>query len=835
MEYEANSVKHKIEFDKSFLETFDSMINVYNLAVKKLNDAANGKDVNVEYGLCNCCYKMRYITPGNISTYIGNLSKAIESNMFNEQYGDIEIFSVASVKRFINENNGIPFEESSIMKEDHSFINPKNMTLQDLLLIAQNDVCDVSVYSRSELMSRIKLSQEDIDKVNKAYFSVNMKKIVNALPDILSKSTDMGPFRREALVKSIEEFILFVCSINTISVLSMVAYLVPSASYDTKEKSSGIVTECCMLKTNEMNISNKIPFNINMRDVVLQDMTENFVDIKNAIKFILSDTRSPICLLVNQHGSIKASAIDDYGIITTLFGGLSSCKYGDETYTTKLGHHQIDMNCRCSFETHVEWLDNITFGNNYLDGNYRRDAMGNNKSHPILNTLDAVYKMFGGIDLSTNEDLSNNIIRVGATMVSICNAYSNQTIPNWSLVKDILVVLGEIFTRNMLRLYYNNNHICSYTDDMDDTIAPGFICQESFYMEADGETPTVGVTTNTTNTNTTSNNGTQTGKTKVTVTNGKTNENVKLNFKNVILKIVQRFTSWVTNVLSKFSQKFNENHKKEREFINNNKALNEEIQNAIATGEFVPNVSNFPRYKIPFKEYNSDRFSDEFKTALENEQNNSGEFDKKAFIKKVLKIGENAELNSAIDQAADDKKLKEIFCTYILFSKTQVPAPYSGPLQATGDGDTISWTGIIDDLEKSFPLVEQMCKHGANEMNLTRNTLETEAKKEVKEDDKAGLARKKRAEELASTLSSLSDIYAATPLNIINNKFYKVTYNVYRDVVLAYKQYRGKNPNNQNNPQSTNEQPPAQEQSAEQPATPAADQPAATPTSDNIE
>ena len=42
------------------------------------------------------------------------------------------------------------------------------------------------------------------------------------------------------------------------------------------------------------------------------------------------------------------------------------------------------------FETNVDWLDTIAFGNNYLDGNYRRDAVGNNKVNPITNTLDMI-------------------------------------------------------------------------------------------------------------------------------------------------------------------------------------------------------------------------------------------------------------------------------------------------------------------------------------------------------------------------------------------------------------------------------------------------------------
>lgn len=70
-------------------------------------------------------------------------------------------------------------------------------------------------------------------------------------------------------------------------------------------------------------------------------------------------------------------------------------------------------------------------------------------------------------------------------MLNIIKVYSQNRLPNWEFVRDVLSVLGEILTRSMLQLYANNTQIISLSDSMEDTNDPGYMYTEAFYLEAD--------------------------------------------------------------------------------------------------------------------------------------------------------------------------------------------------------------------------------------------------------------------------------------------------------------------------------------------------------------
>jgi hypothetical protein len=123
-------------------------------------------------------------------------------------------------------------------------------------------------------------------------------------------------------------------------------------------------------------------------------------------------------------------------------------------------------------------LDRIAFGNNFLDGNYRDDALGNEHKHPIKQTLETLYQMFGETKLKTKEELSNHILKIAHVMNSVIDMWGNSGIYNWELVRDILAVLGEIMTRSIIKLYDNANAMI-VSDNMDDVDSPGYMYTES--------------------------------------------------------------------------------------------------------------------------------------------------------------------------------------------------------------------------------------------------------------------------------------------------------------------------------------------------------------------
>lgn len=699
---EADSIKAKpFKFSDSFLVGFNTMITAYDKKIEDLNRVKSLIDGDAHHGVCNCCYKMRYITPSDLSTFISNLAKAMENRLFKPHTSDADLFAVESVKRFLKLNGCVPFDAPTIMGNPGADI-PKGATLADLTFAAESECFGLYVYSKYELEKRIDNMREDIGRIQNMHFSAAVKSFVQKLPGIMNdKATEV---MRDALLSKacevyIEDFIMFAVRLNLTTVLQMLMYAVPREAYkdepssdqsnesannadnwdedndffkmeavdstsvspvffvftqgnaliskaikkatdsdyshisisfdpsldtmysfgitgfrkesihDKKRKdltidvygtfmskdciksmkdicsnmssnktkfdysalikklfnsdnksnknykqicttfvnkllSEGnvslseknipspeemrnsaqskpdqifslftgnskeynrkqasdklkkmgndpkakkfdeVVTECCtgFLKTNDYIITNKIPFNCNMRDVVLQDMHPQFKDTISALKFIMNDERSPVHQLIIQY---YTEPIDDYDpelIIKMFFG----CCHRDCFDPNSRDHMANDKAC---MNTDVNWLDKITYGNMFLDGNYRRDGLGNQHTHPIMNTFETIYKMFGGCDnVCDNPGLSNNLIRISRIMKEIVNKYCEGCIPDWEMCRDILAVFGEIFTRHMLRLYYNNNHYLLTKDQMCDTMIPGYMYAESFVMEANGFT-----------------------------------------------------------------------------------------------------------------------------------------------------------------------------------------------------------------------------------------------------------------------------------------------------------------------------------------------------------
>jgi hypothetical protein len=67
------------KFSDSFLDSFKNISDVYDTSLKELDNAIYNDSAKFAYGICNCTYKLRYITPNDISTYISCLSKGLNS------------------------------------------------------------------------------------------------------------------------------------------------------------------------------------------------------------------------------------------------------------------------------------------------------------------------------------------------------------------------------------------------------------------------------------------------------------------------------------------------------------------------------------------------------------------------------------------------------------------------------------------------------------------------------------------------------------------------------------------------------------------------------------
>lgn len=372
----------------------------------------------------------------------------------------------------------------------------------------------------------------------------------------------------------------------------------------TKKLAKGdVITECCLLKTNTARHTSKIPFDINMRNIVLQDMHPKFKDTVAAIEYITHDSRSPFAQLIYRYGkpSEVLNGMDGMMICKMFINDpCARCSCYDE-YNNKL--HEVD------FHTDVCWLDKIAFGNNFLDGDYRaEDSVGLQHKHPIKQTLETLYHMFGETRLKTKEELCNHILKIAHIMKGVIDCYGSNGLYNWELVRDILAVLGEIMTRSLIKLY-NAHMILIVSDNMDDVDAPGYMYTEMFVLDEfvmeDGEhEPKVVDSNNGSGNKSASGNG--------SVTSAQAEQK-----KSWCKQMLDKFTKWVQSSMGKVAEKFKGNYKAQVDYVAANKKMNAQIKNDLQNGSFKPTVEDWPKYNIPIAELGKNKLSEVIKPWLD--------------------------------------------------------------------------------------------------------------------------------------------------------------------------------------------------------------------------
>ena len=695
---DADRPKREFAFSQEFPNEVELAFKAYDRVFKELTSISNGKiTFPEEYGVVNNLYKFRYITPGDISTFVSNLIKVLKNNMICSHVDDMEKFAVSSVKQFMVDHECVPIEHSSI----YGLYNytTDNMTLKDLLVLCENDFYHRTVVSKFEMEQRVKVMKKDYQKIADMHFTTSTMKIVENLPKLITQTefNDLSYAEQKAIQTYIEEFILFAAMLNTVIMSNMIFFCVPKSTYDTKlmvkkpkyetndlldgdldedSDDESVVTEsakyetyteCCLLKTGHIRHIAKIPFDINMRNIVLQDMHPHFKDTKAAIEYITHDTRSPISQMLYRYGhpSEVLNGMDGYMICKMFVNDpCARCQSFDE-YANKL--HGVD------FHTDVCWLDRIAFGNNFLDGNYRaEDSVGNEHKHPIKQTLETLYHMFGETQLKTKEELSNHIIKIAHVMNSIIDMWGNSGIYNWELVRDILVVLGEIMTRSIIKLY-DSHMTLIVSDNMDDVDAPGYMYTESASTSASN--PSVKPNTG--------------SKSKIKQTLTKIYHFIK--------QLLHRFTAWIQNVLSKMGVSFARNHQMEVNYVNKHKVLNHEIETALKNGTFKPQVKNWPNYNVQFNPKTGRRLTEVVEGWLRHEDSQHAgvptvmdikrEFYPKLLVKKLMEsksstktesyIFPEAELETMLQEWAFDDE-DAIYNESIMYQEAVTPGEEKG-------------------------------------------------------------------------------------------------------------------------------------------------------------
>lgn len=591
------------------------------------------------------------------------------------------------------------------------------------------------------------------------------------------------------------------------------------------------VTECCLLKTNMISIEKKLPFNCNMRNVVLKDTTEDFKDVRSAIKFILNDSRSPINELLVKFATVRRG---EFGAEMIKQAFLTH-RHGWSDTTRKTPEQEREE--RRGFYSDPCWLDKIVYGSSELDSNYRTDNPGNHHEHPLSYDIKTIYKMFS-CHHNDNEHIANNIVKVANIMVGLiddCSADLHSFNYDYPIfrdnLRDILAVFGEILTKDILMLYHNNNNILVCSDDMNDTMIPGYMYCEAFVMEADEQ---------------------KADPAQKEVTKAPTVKNTSQTFKDTkgqqikmkIAELIRKFAEYIRNTISQIFPKFNQNHKAEVNWINNHKELNNNIKASLANGSFKINVTNFPQFNVPADKIKELKESvDKFTTDIENQETRKQMFEgvkNDADLKNLTNRLIFPEVANANTQS--DKDMQIASKNFILYGNTTGPQQSGESVDLTAE----KWDDILSNLvgktgnDGAFKVIELFTTTIVESMTKLNNLCKKYADEEIKANKQAnqnnaatGEQETNKADQpdVAQKLFKAVDkvtknCYVASTAALMKD-FYGRSYNMYRDIVAEYNRTTAntdaaknetQNQNNNNNNQQTQQTQTQTQQTTQQPA-----------------
>ena len=558
------------------------------------------------------------------------------------------------------------------------------------------------------------------------------------------------------------------------------------------------VTECCLLKNTVNNFYTKIPFGCNIREIVLGDMTPTFHDTASSIYYIIKNPQSPIAQLLTKY--VNLNTICDIPGASSIVPMLLKFKRdgisqpGESWFNQKTGQRTYEDPYELNdFHTDVNWLDKIVYGDLFYDGNYRRDNPGNQTVHPILNTLDTIYHIYGDKHLVKNEELANHIINVGNVMLGIISAYKNNEIDDNQITKDILAVLGEILTRCILKLYHNNTIVVDNSDSMVDTMIPGYLYTESFVMEADQE-PNSGQ-------GQTQNNAT---KPTVNVVN-RDNNTAQAKAKNISMKMgnaISALVRWINDQLMKAPVKFLNIHRLEIKWVsanNSSNGLNAAIASALDGQNFSITVNNFPNYNInieKIRNINTDKIAEIDTSATNLENKVDGKTQNKTLTKNANALFKSAlpsELQNLVKPEMSDDEMKQIIEKWVLYDG-QEPQQNQQATPVTGKMFTDLCTNIIE-TEKALQALKPISDSLTKAANALKKRIDTTAQQDANQNNQNNNNNNNNPQpptnglsDAQQALTKLANVYAAVVTNTISNKFYKDSYSVYRDIVQAYNQ-----------------------------------------------
>ena len=239
-----------VEFTKEFIMTVGNTLAMYDKALDQVQGLVNGDGFIDEYGMCNKKYRMLYITPKDVASYIDYLFTAISRNLIDASIpDDLEKFSVSMAKRFMQDNKGCQCgtDKRGNIFALSSYADPRVETMMDLLVQTENTFFDRHVFSKFEMIERARNMKSDYETMNAMHLKPALSALIKSLPKVITdhlKDTRlMSGFSLALVTTYIETFIMFVASLNYATLCQMIGYAQPMSTFLRKDKHPETVTQ----------------------------------------------------------------------------------------------------------------------------------------------------------------------------------------------------------------------------------------------------------------------------------------------------------------------------------------------------------------------------------------------------------------------------------------------------------------------------------------------------------------------------------------------------------------------------------------------------------------
>lgn len=763
-----------VEFSPEFMTAVGNTLSMYDKALDQLQALVNGNGFTDDYGMCNTKYHLVYITPKDIASYVDYVFKAVSRRLIGASIGDLEKFSVTMAKQFMEDNCKVDTSRGNIFAKS-AYADPRVQTMMDLLVQTENTFFDRCAFSKFEMIERARLMKKDYETMNALHLKPTLTAVIKSLPDVIKEQWKdarcFDTFTVAAIMSYVETFILFTVSLNLATLEQMIGYAQPIATFIRKDKNPRVTqesatdpaksfveyfTECCFINTNDIRMRMRVPFDFNLKNIVLQDQTNGFKETRTAIHFMIRDNRSPIRAYLLKYTTKRN--LNDRLEFDPILNLLKPYFHPENIDAAKYEYEKL------SFHTDLNWISRIAFNNQFSDGDYRTDGLGNDARSPIVQTLSMLERMYCGCTLKTNEELANHICTLASLMNTILE--HDCGLCNRDYIRDVLAVLGECFTKCVIRLFNNNATAVIYTDDMPDTMVPGITyCEQFVYVEADG--------------NQQQQQGQQQNNANASGISFSQNTQEKTGGLSKVKTMLRQFLAWIMNTLKKVPLLFARTNGQRAEFVAKHDELNKAIGAAMGgTNPFQVNCKNVPIFQIPLKDLLSemDKWDPEIKAylnAVKASGNQNATNDAKlAELRSVLYPGIQNNISKTILSKEGDERKKAIE-EYLLFSRVGIqpgdPACYKNGLM-----DVKTWTNICECLKGTPKLLEEFSNKAAKALEQYVKAIDTQNPEGEIPD------------ELVNLLKEVQEFYITPAVNIYSSKMFDVYYKYYKSIVDNY-------------------------------------------------